>query len=99
LTSVGALYVWGSNESGELGVGDFSERVAPFPLLSLKDRKVLQISTGGAFTIAVGEKNEERNSSPVPIMSQRVHSKKLNDFEARIVNKHSHAQTPTAALY
>jgi alpha-tubulin suppressor-like RCC1 family protein len=59
LTGNGAIFVWGSNEDGELGVGDFQERVAPFPLLALKDKRVLSISAGYNFTVAVGEKQRK----------------------------------------
>jgi X-linked retinitis pigmentosa GTPase regulator len=36
----GLLWTWGSNHSGELGVGDHEPRVHPYPVLTLKGKMV-----------------------------------------------------------
>jgi len=48
------VWVFGDNKKGELGVGDYSARVHPYPLASLKGKPVTQIAVGNGFTIAVG---------------------------------------------
>jgi X-linked retinitis pigmentosa GTPase regulator len=50
----GVCYTWGSNTSGELGVGDYEARINPFPLLKLRNKTVMNISCGGYFAIALG---------------------------------------------
>ena len=39
-------WVWGSNEKGELGLGDYTNRAAPFPLVSLKEKGINCIELG-----------------------------------------------------
>jgi alpha-tubulin suppressor-like RCC1 family protein len=52
----GELYSWGNNVSGELGVGDFSEKkTGIFPINFLKDKRVLTFSCGENHVIAIGE--------------------------------------------
>ena len=48
------VWSWGSNASGELGVGDYDPRVNPFPVVALQGKRVTKISCGGSFTIALG---------------------------------------------
>jgi len=36
----GLLWTWGSNQFGELGVGDNDVRVHPYPVLTLKGKMV-----------------------------------------------------------
>lgn len=49
------VWVWGDNSKGELGVGDYSERKFPYPVVGLKGKTVNSISIGSQFTIAIGE--------------------------------------------
>ena len=44
-------WVWGSNEKGELGLGDYTNRTAPFPLVSLKEKGINCIEVGHQFSI------------------------------------------------
>lgn len=50
----GKLWTWGSNSSGELGVGDYEPRKQPFPLEKLCSKTVVSISCGGSYAIALG---------------------------------------------
>ena len=47
------VWVFGENSKGELGVGDYSLRNRPYPLVNLKDAKVQSVSVGGNFCFAV----------------------------------------------
>ena len=38
--SKGLLWTWGTNHSGELGVGDNEPRIHPYPVLTLKGKLV-----------------------------------------------------------
>lgn len=49
------LWTWGSNNSGELGVGDYDSRINPFPVVSLQGKKVVKVSCGGSFTVSLGK--------------------------------------------
>jgi alpha-tubulin suppressor-like RCC1 family protein len=35
IDSRGMVWTWGSNASGELGVGDYEPRASPFPVVAL----------------------------------------------------------------
>lgn len=48
------LWTWGSNTSGELGVGDYDSRINPFPVVSLQGKKVMMVSCGGSYAISLG---------------------------------------------
>mmetsp|Transcript_34143 Transcript_34143/g.59619 ORF Transcript_34143/g.59619 Transcript_34143/m.59619 type:complete len:940 (-) Transcript_34143:107-2926(-) len=58
----GVVWTWGSNTSGELGVGDFEPRVNPFPIRTLQGKKVKLVACGGNFAIALGSDIE-----PTPV--------------------------------
>ena len=47
LDSKGLIWSWGTNRSGELGVGDNDPRVHPYPILTLKGKSVTKLSCGG----------------------------------------------------
>ena len=54
LTADGLLYVCGNGECGQLGVGDFEDRLAPTLVRGeLEGRKVLQVAAGGGHTMCV----------------------------------------------
>jgi len=42
----GLAWSWGTNANGELGVGDHEPRIHPFPILSLKGKKVTSVCCG-----------------------------------------------------
>ena len=44
-------WVWGSNAKGELGLGDYTTRLAPFPLVGLQERGIGHIEVGHQFSI------------------------------------------------
>lgn len=50
----GLLWTWGSNVSGELGVGDNEPKVHPYPVTALKKKQVNTISCGSQFIVALG---------------------------------------------
>lgn len=49
----GALYMWGKNEFGQLGLSDNSRRVVPTLQRSLRDQKVAHISLGDEHSAAL----------------------------------------------
>jgi hypothetical protein len=50
----GKLWTWGSNVSGELGLGDTDPKVQPYPVAALKKKVVTSISCGSQFIVALG---------------------------------------------
>jgi hypothetical protein len=59
----GTLWGWGSNTSGELGLGDFEPRVHPYPNIHLQNKKIQRFACGGSFVMALGQiKRENLNS-------------------------------------
>jgi len=49
------VWVWGENTKGDLGVGDYSARVHPYPLVNLKGKPVDMLSVGSNFSLALGK--------------------------------------------
>jgi len=60
--SKGMIWSWGTNEIGELGLGDSENRLHPSPMLALKSRKVTQVACGGNFAISLGQKASHKLS-------------------------------------
>jgi alpha-tubulin suppressor-like RCC1 family protein len=50
----GSLYTWGSNELGQLGLGDFNARQNPTKVNTLDNKRVTAIGLGEEFIIALG---------------------------------------------
>ena len=46
------VWIWGSNKKGELGLGDYTLRTSPFPLVGLQSKKVTDVKVGHQFSIA-----------------------------------------------
>ncbi len=40
MDSNGMAWVWGSNQNGELGLGDYTTRTTPFPLVGLQEKGI-----------------------------------------------------------
>lgn len=56
----GVVWTWGSNDNGELGVGDYEPRTSPFPVKALQGKIVRAVSCGGGFAIALGNDVEPK---------------------------------------
>jgi len=54
IDSSGLIWAWGRNTNGELGVGDWEQKATPFPVMSLKSKKVTSLSCGGFYYVAIG---------------------------------------------
>ena len=50
----GLIWSWGSNTSGELGLGDYEPRKSVTPSNSLQGRVISRLSCGGSYVIALG---------------------------------------------
>jgi alpha-tubulin suppressor-like RCC1 family protein len=64
LTKLGAVYSWGSNNYGQLGLSDQEIREKPQKVALLENKKVEQISVGGGFVIALGQTEKLQNEIP-----------------------------------
>lgn len=53
LSHTNAIYVWGKNESGQLGLGDTDDRVLPTPQISLRNQHIVKISCGHEHSTAI----------------------------------------------
>lgn len=76
MDSAGALYGWGDNESGALGLGDYESRGNVSQIVALQGKTIRDFSCGGNFVIALGNtlsrKAEEPNEN-VPPGKSRMH--------------------------
>ena len=55
----GKVWSWGSNTSGELGVGDFNQRAVPCRVEGLDKFTIGKLACGGFYTMALKESDEE----------------------------------------
>lgn len=53
ITDTGALYAWGQNSNGQLGVGDLAHRLVPARVEALAGETVVAIATGTSHTLAL----------------------------------------------
>ena len=60
LDSKGTIWVFGENNQGELGVGDTTHRLSPYPIVSLQGKGISQIALGGGFGIALSAKKDSK---------------------------------------
>ena len=72
------MYTWGSNSSGELGMGDFEPRNVPTLAKGLQSKTVSSISCGGSYGIALG-KTIDPNRVPIAVKGSQVKSPGLYD--------------------
>ena len=49
----GKVYSWGSNSSGQLGLGNYENRETPFLIEELKETKIESVACGGNFCIGI----------------------------------------------
>ncbi len=49
----GALYAWGSNSNGQLGLGDREERLTPTVVEALSEETVIDVSAGTSHTLVL----------------------------------------------
>lgn len=53
VTDTGALYAWGFNSNGQLGLGDRTESLTPTRVEALEDEVVVAVSSGTSFTLVL----------------------------------------------
>ena len=51
----GKIYTWGPNMDGQLGQGDFTQRILPTQIAQLKRKTITQVSIGEKFVVALGK--------------------------------------------
>ena len=49
----GKVWSWGSNTSGELGVGDYNQRAVPSKVVGLDNFTIGKLACGGFYTMAL----------------------------------------------
>jgi len=64
----GMAWVWGSNEKGELGLGDYTTRTAPFPLVGLQEKGINSITVGHQFSIGFAKPRENIREKDIPVI-------------------------------
>ena len=60
LDNRGIIWCWGSNNKGELGVGDYESRSAPYPLINLHESRIAEVACGGEFAIAIVKRDPQQ---------------------------------------
>lgn len=81
----GSIWTWGSNSKGELGLGDMDARILPTMIKNLKGRKAGQVSSGGAFSIAISTPSELKIRRMMGELAPARHLRDaISDFEHKI---------------
>ena len=80
----GSIWAWGTNSKGELGLGDMEPRVGPTRIKNLRGRRAGQVSSGGAFSIAISTPSELRARRVLGETGKRALREAINDFEQKI---------------
>jgi alpha-tubulin suppressor-like RCC1 family protein len=65
-----AVYAWGNNANGELGLNDYEPRTTPTLIPALKGKKINLLACGGNFCIALGNNVFGRSRTPGHVRSQ-----------------------------
>ena len=60
----GFVYTWGENQTGQLGLGDFSTRKLPTKINQLRKKRVCMVSCGAGFVAALGKDVPEGYQKP-----------------------------------
>ncbi len=74
IDSQNCLWTWGSNTNGELGLGDYDQRLAPCLVATLQGKRVRAIACGGAFCLSLGMDIQGQALSSRSITSKRAGS-------------------------
>merc|ERR1719491_1687050 len=51
----GAVYAWGKNNKGQLGLGDTDDRIFPTQVRSLRNQKICHVACGAEHTVCLTE--------------------------------------------
>lgn len=80
------LWTWGSNTSGELGLGDYEPRSTPSIIPGLSGKSIADICCGTAFAIAIVDKPQDRLPKQI-VDSGKIENRKKRKREAKSVTK------------
>jgi len=84
IDSKGGLYMWGPNQQGQLGVGDYQNRVLPSQVLHLKRKAIRSVALGHNFAMALGkdvtEEEVRRKKAAKEAKKHRQKSVSANNF-------------------
>ena len=87
-----SVWTWGSNTSGELGVGDYDQRSSPNLVPTLQGKQVRTLACGVSFCIALGQDCGNSEEDVAPKQTSRP-SSRLGD---RIKTSKAHIRAATA---
>ena len=91
------VWTWGSNTSGELGLGDFEPKIAPFPNMLLQSKRVSQLSCGGSYVIALGKVAKLKKKGLEP-EEERYKNNNKSEGRKRSKTPNSQLNTPVTDL-
>jgi hypothetical protein len=49
------VWSWGTNNKGELGLGDIAPRIVPYPNSTLKNKMIASVIAGDGYSIAIAK--------------------------------------------
>ena len=88
----GNVWSWGSNGSGELGVGDFDQRTCINSIGILKNRSIKQICSGGNSVFAIAKdieskrKSRKNNKENIPV-KENLHKNEIEKLKGLVESK------------
>lgn len=88
-----SVWTWGSNTSGELGLGDYDQRTVPSLVTTLQGKQVRTLACGVSFCIALGQ---DCGGMDTP---QKQPSRPQSRASERIASRPAHTRSITASTF
>lgn len=90
-----SVWTWGSNTSGELGLGDYDQRAAPSLVTTLQGKQVRMLACGVSFCISLGQDcGLIIDDTPI-----KQHSRPQSRAGERIPSRATHTRSITATSF
>ena len=93
MDSDGMPWVWGSNDKGELGLGDYTTRTAPFPLVGLQEKGITSIVVGNQFSIGFSKPKENVRDQGISMIQKSSSKEQISCIGIKITKKKSAEST------
>jgi len=75
----GIIWVFGENSQGELGVGDTTARVNPYPIVSMQHKGITQVALGGGYAMAITSGNRDSKQTDSEVLKENKAMLNLKD--------------------
>lgn len=82
-------WVWGYNDKGELGLGDYTTRTAPFPLVGLQEKGITHIQVGHQFSIGFAKPKADVRIQDVALIRKAPSKDHITNLGIKTIKRKS----------